>query len=271
MIFGVGRFDSDLDARMRRLVRWSNRGVRSWWDFMKVRRRIARHLDQAQQHASHPDLVCRYAGQIQNPTPSQNEDALSQIMFWLFVLRDAIELHAARTLALIAVHEPVQERLRQELTGYTGGHGGAWPFLQACIKEQLRLWTAVPLLLRRAVDNFTLRNGTQILRGDVVLMHAGFYHRDGQFLKTADRFSPEDRLQSDCPSASSVSNSDPPLFVFSQGRQSCAGQFLAMFVIEAVLRCLLAETRNLKLVAPALATGAVPTSFNHFEVHLADV
>ena len=43
-------------------------------------------------------------------------EASSQIAFWLFVMKDAIELHTVRTLALIAsAPENVRQRLSDEL------------------------------------------------------------------------------------------------------------------------------------------------------------
>src|SRR6185436_18971326 len=89
----------------------------------------------------------------------------TQIGFWFFVLKDAIELHVARTLALIAAHPPVQARVREEILAagpLTATSVGGLRYLEACIAEQLRLWTPVPMLLRRAEKTFLLQPGMSV-------------------------------------------------------------------------------------------------------------
>ena len=80
-------------------------------------------------------------------------DAPSQIAFWLFVIMDTIARHVPRTLALIAsTPDGVRRQLREEVRSVpavTAASIGALRFLDACIKEQLRLWTAVPSLFAR--------------------------------------------------------------------------------------------------------------------------
>src|SRR5204863_4622128 len=84
----------------------------------------------------------------------------SQIGFWFFVLKDAIELHVARTLALLAAHPDIQTRVRAEILAagiLTATSIDGLRLLGACVAEQLRLWTPVPMLLRRAEQSFLLR------------------------------------------------------------------------------------------------------------------
>ena len=183
----------------------------------------------------------------------------SQVGFWFFVLKDAIELHVARTLALLAIHPAAQERARVEARpaalpapeAIDGQH-----FLEACLLEQLRLWTPVPLLLRRALHGFPLRDTVDALPERQLLVHAAFHHRDArQFGERADRFMPD-----------AVANG-PPLLVFSRHRQSCAGETLVRFVIKAVLAALLARAR-FTLVRPALQAGDLPLQIDHFALRL---
>src|SRR4029079_18672109 len=119
----------------------------------------------------------------------------SQIGFWFFVLKDAIELHVARTLALIAAHPKVQARVRQEIKAagpLTANSIDGLRYLEACIAEQLRLWTPVPLLLRRAENDFLLGPGIPVEAEQQLLIHAGVYHRDPRiFGDLADTFVPD--------------------------------------------------------------------------------
>ncbi len=184
----------------------------------------------------------------------------SQIGFWLFVLTDALALHVARTLALIAAHDGAQQRVREELgtaAVLTATGVDELGFLDACLTEQLRLWTPVPLLLRRAERPFTLRGGIAVRTEEQILIHAGFLHRDPARLGArADRFAPE-----------AVAGAPAPLYVFSAGRQACAGQALARFLLKSALAALLARHR-FELLAPALDPGRIPHGCNHFGIAL---
>ncbi len=183
----------------------------------------------------------------------------SQVGFWFFVLKDAIELHVARTLALLAIHPAEQERAcvaacaadLQAPEAIDGQH-----FLDACLLEQLRLWTPVPLLLRRAEHGFALRETIQLTAERQLLVHAAFHHRDArQFGERADRFRPD------------AVEDGPPLLVFSRHRQSCAGETLVRFVLKAVLAALLARAR-FTLVRPALQASDLPLQIDHFALRL---
>jgi unspecific monooxygenase len=139
---------------------------------------------------------------------------------------------------------------------------GGLSWLEACIKEQLRLWTPVPILLRVAEKDFKLGD-TEIRIGQQLLIHAGFYHRDPEvFGAAADRFNPEARL-ADRASSGSVTNSDPPLYVFSRHRQSCAGQFLIIFLLKAILATLLRHA-TLALPGHRIDMDPVPAALDQF-------
>ena len=132
--------------------------------------------------------------------------------FWWFVIVDALSRDVPRTLALIAsAPDAVRRRLREEIpvhSALTAGDIGELRFLDACIKEQLRLWTAVPVLSRVAVHDWTLRDGTTVRAGHQMLLHAGFYHRDREvFGAGADRFDPASRDHDDVSGTESVTQS----------------------------------------------------------------
>jgi hypothetical protein len=182
----------------------------------------------------------------------------NQVAFWFHVLKDAIELHVARTLALIAAHPGVQDRVRAEIRAapaLTAEAIDALPLLDACLREQLRLWTAVPILLRRVHQPFALRDAIRLEAGQQILIHAGFQHRDPGGGEAVDRFAPD--------AAPEWSH----LLVFSRHNQSCAGLFLARFVLKAALASLLAKHR-FELLAPSIGSGRIPHLCNHFEIEL---
>ncbi|HEX6020165.1 MAG TPA: cytochrome P450 [Burkholderiaceae bacterium] len=181
----------------------------------------------------------------------------SQVGFWFFVLKDAIELHVARTLALLAVHPVEQQRARVLAADLPAPEAiESLYFLDACLLEQLRLWTPVPLLLRRATQGFVLRDAIEVPAQRQLLVHAAFHHRDArQFGARADRFMPD------------AVASGPPLLVFSRHRQSCAGETLVRFVLVAVLAALLARAR-FTLLRPTLQAADLPLQIDHFALRL---
>lgn len=174
-----------------------------------------------------------------------------------------LELHVARTLALIATHAEVHGRVRSEILSIptlTSESIDGLHYLEACVVEQLRLWTPVPILLRRAVQDFSLVNGIPIKAKQQILFHAGHYHRDpAVFRENADRFSP-----------GSVDERFPGVFYFSRHQRSCAGQFVARFLLKATLASLLAKFR-FELVGPPIDQGRVPYLYNHFKIELRSI
>jgi cytochrome P450 len=271
VILGRDQFEPRLAERLTRLIAGSNLGIRRPCAFSAVYQRINHHLDrQASGHGSRASLVQGCADSLRrNASAREIVDAPSQIGFWFFVINDAIGLHVSRTLALIAsAPEAVQHRLLQEIQSYpalTARDMGRLHFLEACIKEQLRLWTPVPVLLRVAARDCTFRDGTPVRAGQQMLVHTGFYHRDTEvFGVAADRFDPNSRADTDAANPQSVTNSVPPLYIFSRHRQACAGQFLAMFLLKATLACLLTRV-NVALIDQSIAVEQVPTAIDQFK------
>jgi len=76
------------------------------------------------------------------------------------------------------------------------------------------------------------------------------------FGEFADKFSPD-----------SVTEEFPPVYFFSDGRQSCAGESLVTFLLKAALAQLLAKFR-FELVAPGIAPGRIPYLYDHFGIKL---
>jgi cytochrome P450 len=275
VVLGSGQLEPALAVQLAHLVRRANwllpRPAHAYSAFYE---RIDAHLDRhraaqkAAQGGPQPGgqpvptgcLMHESAAELETGRATASTQVPRQIGFWFAVLKDAIELHVARTLALIAAHPAVQDRVRDEIRragDLTAGTIDGFRYLDACVTEQLRLWTPVPLLLRRADRSFSLRGAIPIRAEQQILIHAGFHHRDSHVLgATADRFSPD-----------SLTDAFPPVYVFSRHRQSCAGQFLARFLIKAALAALLSRFR-FALVAPGIDPGRIPHLCDHFGIEL---
>jgi len=211
--------------------------------------------------ASNHCLMADSAALIASKPPESVLSASTQIGFWFYVIKDALELNVARTLALLASHPEIYEWVQREVDAMktpTAEAIDGLANLESCIAEELRLWTPVPILLRRVRKSFSLCDGVDVDAGEQILFHAGFYHRDPEFFgDVADRFSPK---QGPVEAA-------PRVYFFSAGRQSCAGQFVARFLLKATLALLLKSAR-FELVGPRPDTDNVPHLYDHFKIRI---
>jgi cytochrome P450 len=267
VVLGAGELEPAMAVHLARLAGRANLVVLPppAHEFAAFYHRIDAHLDRhrAATSPAGPQSGCLIhdsARRLATGAAAASTRVPPQIGFWLLVLKDALELHLARTLALIAAHAEVQQRVRDEIRqapALAAADVDGLRFLEACLSEQMRLWTAVPLLLRRADRPFTVRGEIPVRTEDQILIHAGFHHRDPErFGARADRFAPE-----------AVTDAAPPLYVFSAGRQSCAGQTLARFLLKSALAALLAKHR-FELVAPSIDPGRIPHACDHFGIEL---
>jgi len=269
VIFGIGQYREDVAKHLARLVRASNWGViRRPADFSALHGCIDEQVNRRGRPCREwQSLVQRAVSGVSRSSATTDVHAPSQIAFWLFVMKDAIELHTVRTLALIAsAPENVRQRLSDELacTRLTAAGIAQLDFLEACIKEALRLWTPVPILLRVALERTELSGHVRVEKGRKILMHTASYHRNPEvFGAAADTFLPEQRRSADTHSCCSVTNSNPPLYVFSRHQQSCSGQFLIVFLLKAVLASLLVKTNPL-LLGEQVPMDPVPAAIDHF-------
>jgi cytochrome P450 len=265
VLLGSGQIKPEMTTQLTQMIGRSN------WPFLPKQRRcfaafyeqIERELARHRAGGDSVSTTCLMhdSAKLLDDGPAASSTRVpTQIGFWFFVLKDAVELHAARTLALIAAHAEVQDRVREETRKahtLTADAIDGLQYLDACLGEQLRLWTPVPILLRRAVKSFSLPDEITIEAGQQILMHTGFYHRAPRvFGVTANEFSPGRHTEG-----------LPPVYFFSGGRQSCAGQFLARFVLKATLARLLDKFR-FELIGPGIGPGHVPYLYDHFKVKL---
>lgn len=262
VILGTGHVRPELAAQLACMVRRSNLMLRDRASFAGFYATIERYLARMEAMAT-ACLMNESAMARESGSASETTSVPTQIGFWFFVLKDAVELHVARTLALIAAHPDVQARVREEVFRageLTAPAIDSLAYLEACILEQLRLWTPVPILLRRAATPFALRDEIELEAEAQILVHTGFYHRDpGVFGGRANGFSPD-----------AAREGAASLYVFSAHRQSCAGRSLITFILKATLASMLRRAR-FELSGPAIEPGRIPYLYDHFEVRLRTV
>jgi len=268
VLLGEGCVDPEMTAQLAQVVKRSNwyllpRASAAFAAFYaRLEGYLARHGAEAKgDAASTRCLMADSATLLASHPPTPVTSASTQIAFWFFVIKDALEINMAKTLALLASHPDVYDRVQREIDAMQAPAARAidgLDYLEGCIAEGLRLWTPVPILLRRVRRSFPVVDGVTVNEGEKVLIHAGFYHRDVEYFgNDANRFAP--RQGSADPS--------PRLYFFSAGRQSCAGQFVARFLLKATLASLLKAAR-FELVGPRTGTDPVPYLYDHFKIRL---
>jgi len=259
VILGAGEMRPEMTRQLARMVERSNLLLRQRPSFSAFYQQIDRDLARRRQAAPTPCLMYDSAALLESGGAGASTRVPTQIGFWFFVLKDAVELHVARTLVLIAAHPEVQKQVRQEIRAagtLTAQAIDDLRYLEACVGEQLRLWTPVPMLLRRAMRPFSLRGEIAIDAEQQILIHAGYYHRDPRvFGEHVDSFSPD------------AFGGYPAVYSFSDHRQSCAGKSLVIFVLKATLASLLGRFR-FELLGPAVEPGRIRYLYDHFKLAL---
>jgi cytochrome P450 len=99
----------------------------------------------------------------------------------------------------------------------------------ACLKEALRLYNVVPIVVRRAVADDRLGDDL-VPAGGLVLLHLQALHRDPRYWPEPDAFRPERFHGSDGPPS--------PCLPFLVGPRSCLGQHFALLEAKLVLALL---------------------------------
>ncbi len=126
VLLGAGQVQPDLAAQLARMATAANVLLGRRRDFAAFYAQLERLLQRQRTapsgaqptNADAAPAACllRRAARLQDDGRTTSSTCVpSQVGFWFFVLKDAIELHVARTLALIAIHPDIQDRVRRDV------------------------------------------------------------------------------------------------------------------------------------------------------------
>ncbi|KAK3419116.1 hypothetical protein EUGRSUZ_H04841 [Eucalyptus grandis] len=178
-----------------------------------------------------------------------DEDDMVAIL-WEMIFRgtDTTALLTEWIMAELVLHPRVQETLRRELADAAsrGGGGGLTdadmarlPYLQAVVKEGLRMHPPGPLLswARLSTSDVQLSNGMLVPAGTTAMVNMWAICHDPSVWEDPDTFMPERFLERDV----DVRGGDLRLAPFGSGRRVCPGKNLGlatvtMWVAELVRR-----------------------------------
>ncbi|XP_031098863.1 cytochrome P450 CYP82D47-like [Ipomoea triloba] len=168
----------------------------------------------------------------------------STCMGMLFAGTDTTTIALTWALSLILNNSSVLEKIRAELDVHVGRERHVNQFdlnnliyLQAVVKETLRLYTPGPLLLPHECIDDCVVNGYNIQKGTRLLVNVSMIHRDPDFWSDPDVFRPE-RFLNECKDID-VRGNHFELIPFGSGRRVCPAISLALQVMELVLACLI--------------------------------
>ncbi|KAL0120099.1 hypothetical protein PUN28_008041 [Cardiocondyla obscurior] len=141
------------------------------------------------------------------------------------------------TLALLAEHKDIQDRVRNEIDAAVQKNGEKFsmkllqdlPYLERCIKEALRLYPSVFVISRILGDNVKLQSYF-VPAGTMIILNIYLAHRSSDFWPNPEVFDP-DRFLPD-----RIRNRHPYSYIpFSAGPRNCIGQRFAMLEMKAII------------------------------------
>lgn len=145
------------------------------------------------------------------------------------------------------------------------------PYLQAIVKESLRLYPASPVInLLEATEDCTLSTGYHIPAGTNLMVNLWKIHRDEQVWPDPHSFKPERFLYSH--KNIDVKGKNYELLPFGSGRRSCPAMSLALQMMHLTLATLLHSfemfTPSNEPVDMTMSTGLTSIKATPLEVFL---
>ncbi|TMW65593.1 hypothetical protein Poli38472_008235 [Pythium oligandrum] len=179
------------------------------------------------------------------------EDLVEFILTFVLAARDTTAVTLSWMLYALSINPHVEEALRDELaqkidvdkdTYLTTEHVRSLTFLEATIKETLRLYPAVPYTMREAVNDTFLCGDIYVKKGQVVGLSAYSMGRNPMIWGLdVNEFKPERWI--DQKTGELINIPASKFFSFSAGPRTCIGMTLAMMEVRVITANLLRKYR----------------------------
>ncbi|GMS95798.1 hypothetical protein PENTCL1PPCAC_17973 [Pristionchus entomophagus] len=162
------------------------------------------------------------------------QDIQPEVDTFMFEGHDTTATALTWTLHLIGNDEDVQRHIHEEIDSVFMGDEisvedlGKLKYLECCIKESLRLFPSVPIIMRELGEDQEL-NGQIVPKGTHILLNIYLTHRDPNHFDDPEVFRPERFLPEN--SARHAYSFVP----FSAGSRNCIGQRFALMEEKTIL------------------------------------
>jgi cytochrome P450 len=168
--------------------------------------------------------------------PLSDRELRDQLMTLLLAGHETTAVSLAWAVDEIVRRPEVLRRILQEIKGSPAGPGEPLPYLDATIKEVLRLHPVTPLLARRLTEPVTLR-GYEVPAGTYLVLNAFIAQRHPDYWEDPDAFRPERFLDEG-------RKVDPYAWIpFGGGARRCIGMSFALLEMRVVLATLFSTLR----------------------------
>ncbi|XP_055542715.1 uncharacterized protein LOC129728307 [Wyeomyia smithii] len=171
--------------------------------------------------------------------PMSNLDIREEVDTFMFEGHDTTTSGISFAIYQLALNQSIQDRIYDEIVKILGSQPLSkdlnyqdlqdFRYLEAVIKESMRLFPPVPLIGRQLVEDLEM-NGTTVKAGQDVLIPIYVIHRNPEVFPDPERFDPERFTEA------AESNRGPYDYIpFSAGSRNCIGQRYAMLEMKACL------------------------------------
>ncbi|XP_025410334.1 cytochrome P450 4V2-like [Sipha flava] len=179
------------------------------------------------------------------PEQMTDKDIKEEVDTFLFEGHDTTSFAMTMTIVLLGIYQDIQARAREELRGIFGDSDrdvtmedlNAMRYVEAVIKESLRLYPSVPAFTRELQTTLKLKN-YNIPPMTAMVIYPYILHRNEEIYPNPEKFIPDRFLDQD--------NKSKFLYgylPFSAGARNCIGQKYAMNQIKTVVSTVLRNTK----------------------------
>ncbi|XP_039496667.1 probable cytochrome P450 4s3 [Drosophila santomea] len=176
--------------------------------------------------------------QMEGGAELSDTDIREEVDTFMFEGHDTTSSAIAFALSLLSKNPAVQQRAFEEATELEGREKESMPYLEAVIKETLRIYPSVPFFSRKVLEDLEVGKLT-VPKGASISCLIYMLHRDPKNFPDPERFDPDRFLLNE-------KQMHPFAFAaFSAGPRNCIGQKFAMLELKTSLSTLLRSYRLL--------------------------
>lgn len=166
---------------------------------IKLRRKLLEEQQQSEQPQKEDDAGAKrrlafldvlLLSQMEGAADLSDVDIREEVDTFMFEGHDTTSSAIAFAISLLSKHADVQQRVFEEAVELEGREKEPMPYLEAVIKETLRLYPSVPFFSRKVLEDLSVGNVT-VPKGASVSCLIYMLHRDPDSFPDPERFDPD--------------------------------------------------------------------------------